>query len=122
MRAPEESPPESPGFLRLRGGILGRLDDMVLIRGNNVYPSAVDAILREVPGIAEYQARVIRDGPIAAGLRLLVEPAPGAGGDGLASEVIRAFQERLFFRPEVETVGPGTLPRFEMKGNRFIRD
>jgi phenylacetate-CoA ligase len=114
------------GFLGLPGGIIGRADDMVLIRGNNVYPSAVESVLRDIPGVAEYQARVIRDGDVASGLRISVEPVessnPAPAGPDLAESVRRAFEERLFFRPEVEVVERGSLPRFEMKGKRFSRE
>jgi phenylacetate-CoA ligase len=113
-------------FVGFPGGIIGRADDMVLIRGNNVYPSAVEAILRDIPAVAEYQARVIRDGQVTSGLRIAVEPAvfqDGAvAGPDLAETVRRAFEERLFFRPEVVVVERGSLPRFEMKGKRFARE
>src|SRR5690606_40295165 len=43
--------------LALEGGILGRSDDMVVVRGVNVYPSAVDQVIRESPGVGEYRVR-----------------------------------------------------------------
>ena len=45
-------------YLRLDGGILGRTDDMICIRGNNVYPSALEAILRRFPEVTEYRIEV----------------------------------------------------------------
>jgi phenylacetate-CoA ligase len=46
---------DGQGFLRLEGGILGRVDDMVTIRGNNLYPSALEDVVRSVPGVAEFR-------------------------------------------------------------------
>src|SRR5207249_765213 len=53
-----------PGF-PLAGGIIGRSDDMVVVRGVNIFPSAVDAVVREIPEIAEYSVRVTRIGEMA---------------------------------------------------------
>ncbi|MGH9361664.1 MAG: phenylacetate--CoA ligase family protein, partial [Thermoanaerobaculia bacterium] len=105
--------PSGRSFLRLAGGILGRLDDMILVKGNNVYPSAVEAVVRRFPEAVEYQVVVEMRGGAASALRLRVEPRAGAGGPGLAEALRGAFQEAFSFRPEVELVPPGTLPRFE---------
>lgn len=107
-------------FARLEGGIIGRTDDMLVIRGNNVYPSAIEAILREFPEIAEY--RVIVSGrDTMADLRIEIEPAKGASADDLVDAVTQAFRDRFNFRPHVYPVHPGTLPRFEMKARRIHR-
>jgi phenylacetate-CoA ligase len=103
----------------LAGGILGRLDDMILVRGNNVYPSALEAVLKRIPQVAEYHVHVHPRGGPAADLRLSVEAVRGADGEMLRAEVRRAVQDALCFRPEVEIVAPGSLPRFEMKAKRF---
>ena len=62
---------------RLRGGILGRVDDMVFIRGNNVYPSALEAVVRRFREVAEYRAVVLESGGLSE-LRLELEPTPAA--------------------------------------------
>ena len=107
------------GFLRLRGGVLGRIDQMVLVRGNNVYPAAVEEAMRRVEGLAEYAATVVRSGGIARSLCLRIEPAPGVSGEDLRSRALQAFQAVFPFRPDVTLAASGELPRYEMKARRF---
>lgn len=107
--------------LALEGGILGRADDMVVIRGVNVFPSAVDEVVRDVGGIAEYRAEVHAAGALME-LRLVVEPAPGVPDPvALAGRLEAAFQTRMALRVPVQLVENGTLPRFEMKARRWVR-
>jgi phenylacetate-CoA ligase len=106
--------PGLPTMMRLDGGILGRADEMVQVRGNNLYPSAIEAIVRRFPDVAEYRATVDCSGQLA-GLRLEIESArPDA-----ALDVARAIQDELLFRADVTVLPPGTLPRFEMKAKRW---
>lgn len=108
-------------FARLVGGILGRRDDMFIVRGNNVFPSAVEAVLRQFPEIAEFRVFVDSAG-VMSDVRIEIEPAGGANvGNGFAQRVTSALQTALSFRAEVTSVTPGTLPRFEMKARRFVR-
>jgi len=104
---------------RLEGGILGRTDDMIHVRGNNLYPAAIEAIIRKFSQVAEYRIVVDQSGPLAD-LRIEVEPLAGAGRD-LAESVGRAVRDELLFRVEVDAVEPNTLPRFEMKAHRVVR-
>jgi phenylacetate-CoA ligase len=107
-------------FLRLQGGILGRTDDMIHMRGNNVYPSALEDVIRRFPGVAEYRIEVDASETLAA-LRIEVEPhAPGDGAE-LAERIRQAVRDALLFRAEVRAVPPGTLPRYEMKAQRVSR-
>jgi phenylacetate-CoA ligase len=143
-------------FARLKGGILGRKDDMMIIRGNNVFPSAIEAILREFDEIAEYRLSVVdRKGMNELRIEIEIEPrampesteparqpestsvtermgaaelpqpvakpAPTPKSVLLGDRVAAAIHDRLFFRPEVLLVPPGSLPRFEMKARRFAR-
>jgi phenylacetate-CoA ligase len=105
-------------LLRLEGGLLGRTDGLIQVRGNNVYPSALEAVVRAFPEVAEYRAVVSRDGPLAE-LCLEVEPRTEAEGRGLAERIGEAVRERLLFRADVALVAPGSLPRFEMKAQRI---
>jgi phenylacetate-CoA ligase len=107
-------------FARLEGGILGRADDMFIVRGNNVFPAAVEAVLRQFPEVAEFRLTVREDGALSQ-VSLELEPAPDAGED-LVARVVRAIQSALSFRADVKTVVPNSLPRFEMKAKRFIRE
>lgn len=103
-------------WLRLAGGILGRTDDMISIRGNNFYPSALENVLRRFAEIVEYRVEVDATSPLAA-LRVEVEPTPNASG-GLAERVSQAIRNELLFRADVTLAAPGSLPRFEMKAQR----
>ncbi len=105
-------------FLRLEGGILGRTDDMIHVRGNNLYPSALEAVIRRFAEVAEYRVEIDQSGTLTA-VRIQLEPRAAAGDTGLAERVGRALRDELLFRAEVQTVAPGTLPRFEMKAKRI---
>jgi phenylacetate-CoA ligase len=103
------------------GGILGRADDMIHVRGNNVYPSTVEAVVRRFPEAGEFRIILDETGPMAE-LSLEVEPADASvDAHALAARVAQAVREQLLFRVEVAAVPPGTLPRFEMKAKRLIR-
>ena len=103
-------------LVKLEGGILGRVDDMVTIRGVNVFPSAIEAIVRRFEEVVEYRIEVFEERGMD-GLRCVIEPR--GGGDGLAERVVHAIHEGIGVRCVVELVGPGSLPRFEMKAKRF---
>ena len=110
--------PAGRTWRRLDGGIVGRADDMIHVRGNNLYPAAIEAIVRRFPQVAEYRIVVDYSGPLAD-LRLEVEPVSGDGRD-LAEQVGRAVRDELLFRVEVSPVACGSLPRFEMKAKRLV--
>lgn len=103
----------------LEGGILGRTDDMVVIRGVNVYPSAIEQIVRELPGIAEYQARISQAGALTE-LELLIEPAPDVKDpSSLATSLAQRLHGVLNLRIPVATAA--ALPRAELKARRWIK-
>jgi phenylacetate-CoA ligase len=107
--------------MRLEGGILGRLDDMVTIRGVNVFPSAVDEMVRSEPGVAEYRVEIDERGAMAQ-MRLMIELVNGAAaGEELVHGLEAKLRAALSLRVPVEVVATGTLPRFEMKASRWIR-
>jgi phenylacetate-CoA ligase len=106
--------------IALDGGILGRTDDMVYVRGVNLYPSAVDDLLRSFPEVAEYRVELHRAGSLVE-VQLLVEPHPETSGFALARRIEARLRSRLNLRVPVTLCGPGTLPRFEMKAQRWIR-
>ena len=105
-------------FARVEGGILGRSDDMVIIRGNNVFPSAIEGILHGFDEVAEFRVEVDQGASVTE-LRIEVEPGSSQGADRLGQRIDRALRDRLHFRPVVRMVAPGTLPRFEMKAQRW---
>ncbi|MCI0456646.1 MAG: AMP-binding protein [Gemmataceae bacterium] len=105
-------------FRRLDGGILGRCDDMIHLRGNNVYPSALEDVIRRFPEVAEFRIEVDASSALTA-LRIEVEPTNGQADAGLAERVGQAIRDVLLFRAEVRAVAPGSLPRYEMKARRW---
>ena len=102
----------------LDGGVLARADDMFIVRGVNVYPSAVDALIREAGGIAEYRATVRRSRQMTE-VELEVEPEPGIDAGPLRSRLQELLERRLSLRVPVRISDPGSLPRFELKARRF---
>jgi phenylacetate-CoA ligase len=106
--------------LALRGGILGRTDDMLLVRGVNVYPTAIDELLRSIPAVAEYQVELDHEDAMTE-MRLRVEPSAECGDrDQLVRQIESRFRSRFHLRVPVSLCPPGTLPRFEMKARRFV--
>jgi phenylacetate-CoA ligase len=103
-------------FRRLEGGILGRLDDMLIVRGVNVFPSAIEAIVRRFP-VEEFQIEVFRAGELDE-VRVLVEVDGGADG---ARRVQEALRIGIGIRLDVAPVAAGSLPRFELKARRVVR-
>jgi phenylacetate-CoA ligase len=111
------------GFDIYEGGILGRVDDMKLVRGTNVYPRAIEAIVREYAQVDEFQTRITREG-IRDEITLRLEMKPdwdSSGWERMADDLHRklggAF-EGLNFR--VECAEAGELPRFELKAKRTV--
>ncbi len=97
----------------LRGGVLSRTDDMVVIRGINIHPSSIDAIVRSFPDIAEYQVEIDQR-PALAELNLTVESTAETAA-ALAQKLRSTFTLRI----PVMAVTPGTLPTFEVKAKRW---
>lgn len=105
--------------LALMGGIIGRVDDMIVVRGVNVHPVAVDEVVRSCPGVGEYQVRVERRRSLPQ-LEVRVEPLPGADVDQLSRTIESALSTSFSLRIPVTLVQPQTLPRWEMKARRWI--
>jgi phenylacetate-CoA ligase len=106
----------------LEGGVLGRTDDMFIVRGNNVFPTSVEAILREFDDVVEYRMTLRRKREMPH-LMIEVEPRPECDAVAVLCERIhRRIKDRLNFQPEIVAVGAGELPRFELKGRRFIKE
>jgi phenylacetate-CoA ligase len=104
-----------PGFV-LEGGILGRTDDMLVVRGVNIFPSAVDAIVRALPEVAEYRVHVTRHGAMTE-LAIEIESDDDTAPARLATKLTESFTLRI----PVTLVASGTLPRFELKARRWVR-
>ncbi|MEK7685725.1 MAG: AMP-binding protein [Verrucomicrobiota bacterium] len=107
--------------LALEGGILGRCDDMVVVRGVNIFPSAVEDIIGAGGGVAEYQVLVTAQGSLAE-MSVCIEPAAGClDTAALSRRLEKAFEIAFALRVPVTVVPPGSLPRFEMKARRWVK-
>ena len=107
-------------WARLEGGILSRADDMVNIRGVNVYPVGIESVVRRLTEVVEFRSVVSRQGSMRS-LRLEIEVAPEfEDSNAVASRVAYHLREALGLSVNVQVVESGTLPRFEMKANRFV--
>ena len=104
----------------LAGGIVGRIDDMVVVRGNNVFPSGIEAILRGIESVAEYRLEIDERTALTQ-LNLEIEPNADADAEIVRQSVDDAIRDRLNFKPGIRLVAPGALPRFEMKARRVVR-
>ncbi len=101
-------------YVWLDGGIVGRRDDMLVIRGVNVFPTAVEQILRSFPEVIEYRITASKRGEMD---QLSVEIEDRLQQPARVAEELRL---RLGLKVDVQVVAVGTLPRFEGKGNRFM--
>ncbi len=101
-------------FVLLDGGILGRADDMLIIRGMNIYPTAIEQILHSFPEVVEYRMTARRRGELD---ELVVEVE-----DHLQqpARIAEELQLKLGLKIDVRCVSAMSLPRFEGKGARFV--
>ncbi|MGH7763839.1 MAG: phenylacetate--CoA ligase family protein [Candidatus Dormibacteraceae bacterium] len=103
-------------FLKLAGGILGRVDDMFTVRGVNLYPSQVEDIVRRHPQVVDYAIEHRRHRRMDE-VSLLLEMA----GDHLSTARLEAdLRQALGVRLDCRVVEPGTLPRSELKAKRVV--
>ncbi len=113
-------------YPRLPQGIFGRIDDMFTIRGENVYPSEVDAVMNQLAGYGgEHRIVISREGTMDE-LLIRIEATTALheanGGSRLHDDAAKALQRMLGLRAKVEIVAPGTFPRTDFKARRVIDD
>jgi phenylacetate-CoA ligase len=113
------APAGASSGLCLEGGILGRVDEMVVIRGVNVYPTAVEKIIRGFPEVVEFQV-VQTTRQSMAELEVMIEADAKARPD-LAERVQRELADAFTLRIPVKMVEAGELPRYEFKSRRWVR-
>src|SRR5262249_10227152 len=97
----------------------GRADDMLIVRGVNLYPSAIDNLIREIPAIVEYEVEIRRTAGMDD-LLIKFETANDLFSD-VEGAVVSAFRSRLNIRVSVRGVAAGSLPRYEFKARRYRR-
>ena len=103
--------------LCLEGGVLGRVDEMVVIRGVNIYPSAVERVVRQFAGIAEFQIEQ-RKVDAMDELELRIELEADAAPD-LVKQLENKLRDTFSMRIPVRLVD--SLPRFEFKAKRWVK-
>ncbi len=111
-------------FARLEGGILGRADDMLIVRGVNIFPSVIEDIVRRHPAVDEFRIEVHKQSEMDE-IRILLEIDDAVHGPEMRDRTVDAVAEgvRMSFGLRVETrvVSAGALPRFELKARRVVR-
>ena len=116
VRAISQTDPDGFPALDLKDGILGRSDDMVVVRGVNVYPSSVDAIVWGFEEVMEYQVIHRKKGEMSEiGLQVEVP-------ESVAQALEAALKEAFSLRIPVGQSEPNSLPRFEMKARRWLTE
>ncbi|MEX2531214.1 MAG: phenylacetate--CoA ligase family protein [Gemmatimonadota bacterium] len=104
-------------FERLDGGVIGRIDDALIIRGVNVFPSAVENIVRRFPEVGEFAVDVRRRGQMDE-MEIKVE-VRDEDPEAVAEAVGREIRNGIGIRATVLPAAFGTLPRFDLKARRF---
>ncbi|MGA9770707.1 MAG: AMP-binding protein [Blastocatellia bacterium] len=107
-------------FARIKGGVLGRTDDMIIVRGVNIYPSAIDDLIRSLPDITEYEVEIQR---VEGMDDLLIKlETPGVVPfEETSRALLNGFRHHFNIRVRVEHAALGSLPRYEFKARRFKR-
>ncbi len=105
-------------YARFEGGVLGRADDMVVVRGINVFPSAVENLVRQCESVEEFRITVTTEREMG-NLAIELELSKNANLESARKTVDQEIQNELSLRPEITLVPSGSLPRFEMKAKRF---
>ena len=101
-------------FVFLEGGVIGRADDMLIIRGVNIFPGSVEEILRGFPEVDEYRLVATREGEMD---QLAVEVEDPLGQPGRIADELEL---QLGLKVAVTAVEAGSLPRSDAKGERFV--
>jgi len=112
-------------WAKFQGAVLGRTDFMVTVRGTNVYQSAVENILAEVPGVSMHYELVLTRAEDNDVMTIRFEPDATIGADAAAVEKVAAeaaerIHRALHVRLECKPVPCDSLPRFELKTKRMI--
>jgi phenylacetate-CoA ligase len=105
---------------RIKGGVLGRADDMLSVRGVNLYPAVIDNLIRAVPSIIEYEVEIRRVSEMDD-LLLKIETDERSSFVEVEQAILAAFRAQLNIRVSVAQAERGSLPRYEFKARRYKR-
>jgi phenylacetate-CoA ligase len=106
-------------FRMLDGGVLGRNDDMIIIRGINIFPPKVGEIVEGHLVVGEEYQMVAYSGK-GGEFKVMVELLEGRNEEEVAKAIREDLRQRFEIRMDVEVVPAGTLPRSEYKSKRFV--
>jgi phenylacetate-CoA ligase len=110
-------------FIRADGGILGRADDMFVVRGINVFPSAIENIIRNHPHVEEFRIEIFKEREMNE-INIKLELNPTVQSSDIASKIAQSIvedlQTRLVLSAKTTIVPCGSLPRFDMKAKRCV--
>jgi phenylacetate-CoA ligase len=116
----EEPCPCGSPFVRMVE-VHGRTDDMIVVRGENVFPSQIEGILLSIEGLtANYQIVVDREAKQLDSVEVVVEAAPHTDHASLQRKAEEKIRETIGLRAEISILPPGVLPRSEGKAKRVI--
>ena len=119
VRIARDPCPSGTPFVRFEGGVIGRTDDAISVRGVNVFPSTIENVVRQFPEIAEFAIDVFRRRELDD-LEITIE-LKGGEPEAVTAALTREIQRQLALRALVKPAAPGALPRFELKARR-VRD
>ena len=116
-----ETGPTNDGITAPRFRVVGRADDMVVVRGLNMFPAMVQGVVNQFPALSgEYRIMLDTPPPYDA-LPLQVELARGEAESGLADAVEVAIKKQLGGSAKVSVLPPNSIPRSEGKSRRVVR-
>ncbi len=110
-------------WLLYEGGVLGRTDDMITIKGTNVYPAAIEYLLSDVPGLGSHYELHVASGRMNDEITVKVEPVSGVSSNSyqeMEKSLQQVIKAKIGVTIEVNVVSPGDLPRYELKAKRFF--
>jgi len=120
VRLAEEKCPCGRNFVLLEGGVIGRVDEMITIRGMNVFPSQVAAVVERYIGVEEAYQIVAYTERGMDNLKVLLEPTPERDPSAIVNMLKLKLRETLELRVEVEIVAPGTIARSDYKAKKLV--
>lgn len=104
----------------LFGGILSRADEMIFLKGNNIYPTALQNTLHAINGVIDFKI-TFDNSAMASNLTIEIE-TDSTAPDSLKKLVEQEIQAKFLFKPIVKILPEGTLPKQELKSKRFIKN
>lgn len=104
-------------YQQLEGGVIGRIDDAIIIRGVNVFPSVIENFVRSFSEVSEYAVDIYRKAELDE-MEIRIE-VHGGDPESIAKAVAKEIRNGLGIRVRIKPVPFGSLPRFDLKAKRF---